>query len=89
MSRTILVGGTALIAFLAAGIAVGAGAGESAVPNLASSEFGWQPASGLDFLPVEGTVAPVGHGNAQWRTHRGREQRQSYGLGGGSDQGAQ
>ena len=30
------------------------------IPNFSSAEFGWQPMSGLDFLPVEGKVAPIG-----------------------------
>lgn len=34
------------------------------IPNLSSADFGWQPASGLDFLPVEGKVAPVGRNTA-------------------------
>ncbi len=41
-------------------IALAAQAPGSDIPNLASAGFGWQPASGLDFLPVEGQVAPVG-----------------------------
>src|SRR4030095_11510099 len=36
---------------------------EAAIPNLASADFGWQPASGLDFLPVDGKVAPTRRGS--------------------------
>ncbi len=51
----------ALIASVAPGLAAGAGAEESAIPNFASADFGWQLAGGIDFRPIEGKVAPVGH----------------------------
>jgi len=54
-----LLCGAALIASVAMGIAAG-GTPESAVPNFASADFGWQLTTGLDFRPIEGKVAPVG-----------------------------
>jgi hypothetical protein len=54
-----------LVASLAACIAIRAEAEEIGIPNLMSFDFGWQPAGGLNFLPVEGKVAPVGRGPAQ------------------------
>ena len=70
MSKIPLLCGAALVASLAACIAVGARAEESGIPNLMSFDFGWQPASGLNFLPVEGKVAPVGRGPAQQGVER-------------------
>jgi hypothetical protein len=57
--------GAAMIASFAVATAALAQAERSAIPNLMSADFGWQPASGLNFLPVEGKVAPVGRGPAQ------------------------
>src|SRR5260370_21977576 len=62
MFQTALSCSAALIAFFAVGSAAPAQAEESAIPNLMSADFGWQPASGLNFLRVEGKVAPVGRG---------------------------
>jgi hypothetical protein len=50
----------ALSASLAVSDVARAQSGERAIPELMSATFGWQPASGLDFLPIEGQVAPVG-----------------------------
>jgi hypothetical protein len=55
-----LLCGAALIASVAVGIAAGTGMPESAIPNFASADFGWQLTTGLDFRPIEGKVAPVG-----------------------------
>jgi len=55
-----LVCSAALLASLAVGIAAPARAQESPIPNFMSADFGWQPAGGFDFRPVEGKVAPVG-----------------------------
>src|SRR5271155_2452477 len=60
MSKMPLLCTAALAATIAAGIAAPAGAGENAVPNFTSADFGWQPNGGFDFRPVEGKVAPVG-----------------------------
>lgn len=49
-----------LVAAFAAGIAAPAGAQESPIPNFMSADFGWQPATGFDFQPIPGKVAPVG-----------------------------
>lgn len=48
------------------GIAIPAMAQESALPNFTSAKFGWLVNSGFDYLPVEGTVAPVG-ADPNWR----------------------
>jgi hypothetical protein len=64
MSKTALWCGVALIASLATTAAARAQSEERDIPDLMSSEFGWSPASGLFFLPVEGKVAPVGRGPA-------------------------
>jgi hypothetical protein len=62
MVRTFLHSGVGLAALLVAGLGMGAEAQDGAIPALASASFGWQPASGLDFLPVEGQVAPIPRG---------------------------
>ena len=59
MCKMSLLCGAALIASVAVGIAAG-GTPESAVPNFASADFGWQLTTGLDFRPIEGKIAPVG-----------------------------
>lgn len=59
MFKTSLLCSAALIVSVAAGIAAGAGAQESAIPNFTSIQFGWQLAGGIDFRPVEGKLAPV------------------------------
>ena len=73
MSKKALLCGSVLIASFAVAAAAQAQAQGSNIPNLSSAEFGWQPASGLDFLPVEGKVAPVGRNPAV----RQGEERQS------------
>jgi len=60
MCKMSLLCGAALIASVAVGIAAGTGMPESAIPNFASADFGWQLTTGLDFRPIEGKVAPVG-----------------------------
>ena len=60
MSKKALLCGSVLIASFAVAAAAQAQAQGSNIPNFSSAEFGWQPASGLDFLPVEGKVAPCG-----------------------------
>lgn len=62
MSKLTLLLSAALIASFAVSTGFRAGAEDSAIPNLMSFDFGWQPASGLDFLPVEGKIAPIGRG---------------------------
>ena len=62
MSKTVLRCSAALIAALAAGSAAQAQTRESAIPNLASADFGWQHGLGLIFAPVEGKAAPTGRG---------------------------
>jgi hypothetical protein len=62
MSKTVLWCSAALIAFFAAGATVRAQSEESGIPNLMSADFGWDPASGLNFLSVPGKVAPTGRG---------------------------
>jgi hypothetical protein len=59
MFKMALLCGAALIAS-AAGIPAPAGAQESAIPDLASIRFGWQPSGGFDFQPVPGKVAGIG-----------------------------
>ena len=64
MFKPSLLLSAALVACFAAIPAAEAQHEESAVPDLMSAEFGWQPASGLDFLPVPGKVAPTKRGPA-------------------------
>ena len=59
MAKTSLLCSVALIASLAIGAAVTAGAQESAIPNFTSIDSGWLLAGGIDFRPVAGAVAPV------------------------------
>jgi hypothetical protein len=60
MFKMPLLCSVAMIASVAVGIAARAGAQESAVPTFMSSDFGWQPNTGLDFRLIEGKVAPTG-----------------------------
>jgi hypothetical protein len=60
MFKTLLLCGAALIALAAAGFAAEGGTPESAIPNLASANFGWAPTTFLDLEPIEGKVAPIG-----------------------------
>jgi hypothetical protein len=60
MSKTTLLCSVALLAFVAVSDVVQGQSAEGAIPELMSATFGWQPASGLDFLPVEGMPTPVG-----------------------------
>jgi hypothetical protein len=62
MSKAVLLSGVVLIAALAAGAPAPAQAPESATPNLASADFGWQHGLGFTFRPVEGKVAPTKRG---------------------------
>ena len=51
--------GAALIVSVASGIAAGAGAQESAIPNFAFTDSGWLLNGGIDFRPIPGKLAPV------------------------------
>jgi len=62
MSKTALRCSAVLIASLAVGAAAQAQTHESAIPNLASADFGWQHGLGLIFQRVEGKAAPTGRG---------------------------
>ena len=63
MSKTALLCSAVLIGSLAAAATTAqAQAQESAIPNLASADFGWQSAGGFNFRTVEGKVAPTGRG---------------------------
>jgi hypothetical protein len=62
MSKATLLSGVVLVAALAAGAPAPAQAQESAIPNLASANFGWQHGLGFTFQPVEGKVAPTKRG---------------------------
>src|SRR5262245_45686 len=64
MSKTTLLCSVALFACVAVGDVARGQSGEIAIPELRSATFAWQPASGLDFQPVEGKVAPVGRNPA-------------------------
>ena len=60
MSRTALLCSSVVIASITLGAVAQAPAQEAGIPSFSSAEFGWQPMSGLDFLPVDGKVAPLG-----------------------------
>lgn len=63
MSKTALRCSAVLIASLAVGAAARAQTHESAIPNLASADFGWQHGfGGLNFQRVKGKAAPTGRG---------------------------
>jgi hypothetical protein len=68
MSRKpLLVGAAVAVLAIGASITVAAaqdGPVANPIPDLMSAEFGWLPSSGLDFLPVEGKVGPVGRGRS-------------------------
>jgi hypothetical protein len=49
----------ALVASVALGIAAGAGAQESAIPNFSFTDSGWLLNGGIDFRPIPGKLAPV------------------------------
>src|SRR5690349_12776297 len=49
----------ALMACLAGGLAVKAGAEENAIPNFSSIDSGWLLQGGIDFRPIPGKVPPV------------------------------
>jgi hypothetical protein len=59
MFKKSLLCGAALIASVAVGIAAGAGAQESAIPNFAFTDSGWLLNGGIDFRPIPGKLAPV------------------------------
>jgi hypothetical protein len=64
MNKMALLCSVALIAsFFAAGTGAQAQDEAIAIPNLMSADFGWLPASGLDFLPAEGKIAPTKRGS--------------------------
>src|SRR5258708_7346914 len=58
MKRTALLCGVALIASVAAA-APQSQKEATAIPDLASAEFGWEVSSGLNFLPAPGKLAPI------------------------------
>ena len=60
MCRKALLFSGALIASLAAGAIAQGRAQESAVPNFASADFGWQTDANFDFEHLEGKVAGTG-----------------------------
>ena len=64
MSGSALLCRAALIISVA--MAMPAGAQQSAIPNFTSPNFGWLVNTGFDYLPVEGTVAPIG-ADPNWR----------------------
>src|SRR5258705_11981107 len=64
MSGSALLCRAALIISVA--MAMPAGAQQSAIPNFTSPNFGWLGNTGFDYLPVEGTVAPIG-ADPNWR----------------------
>lgn len=59
MCKMSLLCSAALMASVAVEIPVRTGAEESAIPDLMSATFGWQPSTGFDFRPIAGKVAPV------------------------------
>ena len=59
MFKRSLLCGAALIASVAVGIAVSAGAQESAIPNFAFTDSGWLLNGGIDFRPIPGKLAPI------------------------------
>jgi hypothetical protein len=61
-SKATLLSSGVLIASFAAGAPAPAQAQESATPNLASADFGWQHGLGFTFQPIEGKVAPTKRG---------------------------
>jgi hypothetical protein len=59
MFKLSLLCGAALIGSVAAGIAAGADAQDTAIPNFTSVDFGWQLNGGVDFRPVPGRLPPI------------------------------
>src|SRR5207248_10010579 len=59
MFKKSLLCAAALIVSVALGIAAGAGAQESAIPNFAFTDSGWLLNGGIDFRPIPGKLAPV------------------------------
>src|ERR1700730_2476159 len=59
MSKAALLCNAVLIAFLADGATAQPQRQETAIPNLASADFGWQHGLGFIFQPVEGKIAPT------------------------------
>jgi hypothetical protein len=64
MMKTAFLCGVALIASIAA-VAPQSQNEAKVIPNFASAEFGWQVSSGLNFLSIPGTLAPVGRAPAE------------------------
>jgi hypothetical protein len=60
MLRASLLCGAAFVASVAAGAATEARKPESAIPNFASANFGWQPTTFLDFEAIGGKIPPIG-----------------------------
>ena len=59
MSKAALLCSAVLIAFLADGATAQPQTQETAIPNLASTDFGWQHGFGFALRPVEGKIAPT------------------------------
>ena len=62
MSKAALLCSLVLIPVLADGATAQPQAQETAIPNLASANFGWQHGLGFAFQPVEGKIAPTKRG---------------------------
>jgi hypothetical protein len=62
MSKAVLLWSSVLIVALAGGAIAQPQTRETAVPNLASANFGWQHGLNFSFQPVEGKIAPTGRG---------------------------
>src|SRR5260221_3092937 len=73
MFKSSLLCGAALIASVAVGIAVSAGAQESTVPNFAFTDQGWLLNGGIDFRPIPGMVAPVSYDPAYPQVGQGNQ----------------
>ncbi len=71
MFRTSLLCGAALIASVTVGMQ--AGAQENAIPNFANMNVGWQLASGVDFRPIPGKLAPISYDPAYPLTGTGNQ----------------
>ena len=59
MSRFALNFGSAALAFCGVAIGAAAAAQQSVIPDLASTQFGWQLQGGIDFRPISGAVPPI------------------------------
>jgi hypothetical protein len=69
MFKKFLLWSAAFVACLTPGLAAKE-TQDAGVPNLMSADFGWQPSSGLDFLPIDGKVAPTRRGGVSQQGER-------------------